>query len=367
MSLREGAALPASLCAPEGLTRRRFLAAVAASPLALSGLLDCGPPAAVPLLPPPEDRRFSFLAVGDTGKPQNLPGPWSRQNQAGRAMARLHRADPVDGLVLLGDNFYPDGLVPFEAEARIGENLVAPYSAFVRCTERARRRFGCDAAAHPVPIDSVPGNHDHGTLGLAAYQARVVPHYVANFTLYDEPITLLERPGISLILMDTVRWDARRSQLLAKALRASRGPLRALVSHLPIANTGPRFPAALSAAVLATIRAVGRTVHLHLCGHEHNLQVYPLAAPGPLTEVIVGGGSSPRPIEATPARRLFAWSGIGFARVDVMGGEAPRLQVTLYAAEPRLCWWTAQARPLASVRVSAAGDVAFEEHREASS
>jgi len=314
-------------------------------------------------VPAPAERRFSFFSVGDIGKLQNLPGPWSRQNQAGRAMARLHQVDPVDALVLLGDNFYPDGLVPFEAEMRIGENLVAPYSAFVRCTARARRRFSCDPEARPVPIESVPGNHDHGTLGKVAYQARVVPHYIENFTLYQEPVTLLERPGISLILMDTALWDATRMALLADALRNSRGPLIALVSHLPVADTGPRFPAALSAAVLATIRAVGRTVHLHLCGHEHNLQVLPLEAPGPRVEVIVGGGSSPRPVEATRARRFFGWSGIGFARVDVFGGEKPSVQVDLYAAEPRLCFWAAAARPLASVRVSSNGEVSFEEHR----
>ncbi|MEZ4293172.1 MAG: hypothetical protein R3E53_22590, partial [Myxococcota bacterium] len=72
--------------------------------------LACLPEAA----PPEQDAirpAASLLAVGDTGSPHGaLPFFFDGQFAVGAALQRAHAASPVDALVLLGDNFYPDGL-----------------------------------------------------------------------------------------------------------------------------------------------------------------------------------------------------------------------------------------------------------------
>ena len=74
----------------------------------------------------------SLLAVGDTGDRWG-PLPWLFEGQlaVGTAMRREHARAPVDALMLLGDNFYPDGLLATELVPRIVENVARPYCAFI--------------------------------------------------------------------------------------------------------------------------------------------------------------------------------------------------------------------------------------------
>jgi hypothetical protein len=73
-------------------------------------------------------------------------------------------------------------------------------------------------------------------------------------------------------------------------------------------------------------------VHLHLGGHEHNLQA--LAGKGAddaALHVVAGSGSDTREVSDTGRKRLFGEEAFGFARIDRMGTDAePRLDVTLF-------------------------------------
>jgi hypothetical protein len=95
----------------------RFFAAL----LLLAGALGCGAAEA----DPPRRAALSLLAVGDTGKPVAALRALDPGHAVADAMAGEDARDPVDAIVLLGDNFYPDGLEENELKDRLRENLVA--------------------------------------------------------------------------------------------------------------------------------------------------------------------------------------------------------------------------------------------------
>ena len=144
----------------------------AAAFLGLAGALGVGGGLATAWLAPgwdapalPEHVRFSLLAVGDSGHLEKA-SPWlTPQRAVGDALAATHRARPAAKLLLLGDNFYPDGLEQGEAEARIAMNLVAPLCTFLDLSapQGAQVEPRCDVPAArrlPIPVRAVLGNHD---------------------------------------------------------------------------------------------------------------------------------------------------------------------------------------------------------------
>ncbi|MFM7786579.1 MAG: hypothetical protein ACKPE6_18360, partial [Gammaproteobacteria bacterium] len=76
-------------------------------------------------------QRARLPAGGLIDRSRTLPFFFDGQIAVGAAMQRAHRANPVDAVVLLGDNFYPDGLLADELVPRIIENVARPYCDFV--------------------------------------------------------------------------------------------------------------------------------------------------------------------------------------------------------------------------------------------
>lgn len=314
-----------------GLLGLGVLAAVA---LAARGPLEV--PAA-----PRGEALLSIFAVGDTGK---APRPLGRNAflSVAQAIEASDRARPADALVLLGDNFYPKGLRSEELVERVRANLVAPYCRFVdlsgpRAPEVAD---ACDAspdARHIIPIFAVLGNHDYGSEESPRLQHEVVPTFTPNFHL--SPGTAEARElgaGVSLVLWDSNDWDGGEDALV-EALRAARGPWRILASHHP-PLTGSHAD--------RVRRAMGRAgvpVHLHIAGHEHNLQLARLADGLPSLAAIAGGGSSARASRyGVLGDEAFHRVHTGFMRVDLMRDDErdERLVVSLMSARryPVLFW-----------------------------
>jgi hypothetical protein len=269
--------------------------------------------------------RLSLLAVGDTGTPPGWIPALDGQRIVARGLDQEGRRMPVDALVLLGDNFYYEGLDAATLTERVRQNVVAPYCRFV---------------ARP-PIYAVFGSHDTRSAESRRLEAEGIPAFVSNWTLPQETASTVElKGGVSLILFDS---DAimRRGDLgaLRDALRASRGPWRILVAHRPLGTTGDRDydpergVGAYGVRVQRAIRKAGVEVQLMLAGHEHNLQILELDPPGPRLVVVAGSGSRPRKIATRSEQRLFGHEGLGFARVDLIGAPGEdRLLVTLFAA-----------------------------------
>lgn len=338
----------------------RLVAAAVAS-LALAA---CRPPE-VAQPDPPGRIRLSFFALGDVGTlPSAIAPSLQTQMRVASVLTAEHRRRPADALLLLGDNFYPDGLSERELAHRVRENVVRPYCAFLGLDGPAWPTVSdaCEPerrGARPIPLYAVLGNHDLTLPESPKLQREAVPRFVPNWHVPSEAVEGIELadgdlvPSASLVLYDPhTLADEGDVASLDRALRAARGPWRILAGHYPInaSHPGPWIRNALD--------AIDVPVHLHLSGHEHNLQVGVPAAGDPYLHIVAGSGSSQRDVRNPVEGARFALVEPGFARVDLVGdGDAARLVVTLVALPvSNLAFWKAP-RVVQRWSVGLAGDV----------
>jgi Calcineurin-like phosphoesterase len=287
----------------------------------------------------------SLLAVGDTGEPWGpLPLLFEGQLAVGAAMQREHERAPVDALVLLGDNFYPDGLLAHELIPRIVENVARPYCAFIEpSAELARHwRGDCSPVRRPAPrLFVVLGNHDLMTPGSLELQRNEVPRFVLNWEVPAEASPAVrELPGgLSLIFLDTEwPWASPDVDALAAALETARGPWRVVVGHRPPIAGHPQ----LSKMVERAAHQSGRIVHAYLSGHVHGLAAIRGAGDAPTLTVIAGSGSEVD-LQSAPEYRIddadVVAEVLGFVRLDAFPETGPartpaHLRITLLEARP---------------------------------
>ena len=257
----------------------------------------------------------------------------------------MHDAHPVGALVLLGDNFYPSGLVAHELVERVRENVVEPYCGFVvlRGPRSAEVAGACPSAVdamREVPLFAVLGNHDHGSKESPELERRDVPSFVSNWRMPKGTAEVYELPGgVSLVLAQSEELlGGAGAAPLRDALARARGPWRIVALHRPAVEdiTGPtqtdRNTASFSARVRGAIAESGVAVQLLLAGHEHNLQVFEGHVPGPELVVVAGSGGEERRAKFSAGSRRFLLVGIGFARIDLVGtGAAARLIASQFA------------------------------------
>ena len=294
-------------------------------------LLAASRPPGPVVTPDPEGRvLLSLLALGDTGEPPRRLGRTQQQvMRVARALAAEAALRPADALVLLGDNFYPDGLHAGEVEARVRANLVEPYCAFLDLSAPLSPRVAapCSDPVRPIPLYGVLGNHDVESADSPRLQQEVVPEYVANWHLWLDPQVVELREGVSLVLYDPLRLAQRGDfEPLVRAVRAARGPWRILVSHYPF---NERMPARDAERALET---AGVPIQLQLSGHEHNLEIGVIEGDLPMLQVVSGAGSDLRFPRRHLEGRRFAARLPGFARIDLVERpEGRRLVASLIA------------------------------------
>jgi hypothetical protein len=314
--------------------RRRSARRAFVAPLLL--LLFACQPGAVVGADPDGRARLSFFALGDTGeRPRAIARSLQGQMRVAAVLEAEHARRPADALVLLGDNFYPDGLTERELELRVRENVVRPYCAFLALDgpESARVADACEPSRRthrPTPLYALLGNHDTDLPESPKLQREVVPRFVPSWRLPAGPVEVVElidadlRPSASLVLYDAAALaDAGDVESLRQALHRARGPWRILAGHYPISakHPGPWIRRALD--------TIEERVHLHLAGHDHNLQIG-VPQTDPYLQVVAGAGSEAREVRHAIEGARFAAVQMGFARVDLVGdGDAERLVVSL--------------------------------------
>jgi hypothetical protein len=316
--------------------------------------------------PPP----LAFFAVGDTGAPPEDGRRHAVQLAVGAAMTAADRRDPAAALVLLGDNFYPDGLRRRELVPRLRDNLVRPYCRFVQLDAPRSQEVAAACPEpppdrQPVSLLAVLGNHDYGSPESPALQREAVGAFVANWRMPAGAATVYElRRGVSIVAFDsTPVFEGADATPLVAALMGAAGPWRILVAHHPFADRDRGQDSVRHAryrgAVQSALAAAGVPVQLVLSAHEHNLQLLARGAPHPGLQVISGGGSGERSLHGRDPAALAAVEEPGFARVELAGsGDEERLVASLYGL-PRFPsnLWSDAPRLLARRSVDRAGRI----------
>jgi predicted phosphodiesterase len=283
----------------------------------------------------PRETSLSLLAVGDTGKPREFLDAFDPSLAVAAAMAAEDERSPVDAVVLLGDNFYPEGLEKRELKDRLRANVVGPFCHFVELTARGAGSLG-DAcpeaeARHPVPLFAVLGNHDYGRPESPDLQRKEVPEYVASWQMPSGDVEVRELAGgVSLILLDTNHVGRQDGdEAVVRALAGSRGPWRVMAAHHPILDVGGGYDRRFEKRMRKLLKRAGVPVHVYLAGHEHNLQAFVAEAPEPALQLVAGSGSDLRPLDAGDPRRRYGSAAFGFVRLDAIEGAEPRLVARL--------------------------------------
>lgn len=320
----------------------------------------------------PPHIRLSLLVLGDTGKPEYVVPVLDPQGAVARALEAEDRMARVDGLVLLGDNFYPNGLKERLFKTRLRDDFVAPYCRFLAFTPRGAGSMSetCSLSSderHPVPIYAVLGNHDYGERESPMLQRTRIPEYVENWKMPREHVELHELPGgVSLVLFDSVALMLRSEERsvrrkLESALQDAQGPWRIVATHFPVANSGQAYTPAFTKAALEIFQAADVPVHVYLAGHEHNLQAIEMSPPGPFLNLIAGSGSDVREVEEGGPGRLFAEASLGFVRLDLerRDGEE-RLVGSFFRVEDRLAGAGEQHELVTRISVQRDGTVSKE-------
>lgn len=271
-------------------------------------------------VPAPASPAIHFFAFGDAGTGQ------PDQYRVAAAVHRQCQSRGCDFGLLLGDNFYPDGVASAD-DPQWGSKFERPYA---------------DLLAAGIAFYPVLGNHDYadgGDLSLGAHQVAYAAGHplwrmsAAHYTFDAGDATFVALDTQRIVGNDHAAVDAQRG-MIAAALDGQTRPWIIAFGHHPHLSNGTNGNAGRLLAGFLEERLCGKA-DLYLAGHDHNLQVLDAPPRGSCRwlSVVAGGGGyeSYRVGGANPS--LFQSQTLGFAYVTV---EARRLVVQLYDADGAL-------------------------------
>jgi acid phosphatase len=237
--------------------------------------------------------RLSFFALGDTG--------WQNEAKASvvRAMSVRARDARPDFVLLLGDNFYPEGVRAVDDPA---------------WKTHFEQAFAADELQ--VPFYAALGNHDHGgnaeaevEYGLEGGRWRMPASYfaftrslspscdVAFFVLDTTPLRLGDHSAD-----EQIRWFEDK-------LARSTARWKIVVGHHPVESSG-NHGGSSSLQRLVEPLFVRYGVDLYVSGHDHDLEL--LKTDVGYLQLVSGAGSTTRDV-GWQDETLYAEAEPGFA------------------------------------------------------
>ena len=209
---------------------------------------------------PPHDTRegtVRLLAVGDTGTAE------AEQLHVAAAMETVcNRAKdkPFDGILLLGDNFYPAG-VASTTDPQWREKFEKPYGS------------PCLAG---LPVYPVLGNHDYRLSPQAQIDYFAVqPRWRMPGRFYSVDFG----PVARLVALDTNRFDWCGSpgncvfDFMKSRLSTAKGAWKIVTGHHPMGSSSTHGPAYDGRFFALTVRSsVCDGADFYLSGHAHQLE-----------------------------------------------------------------------------------------------
>jgi hypothetical protein len=226
-----------------------------------------------------------LAVVGDVGEGTDRIAP---------AIARVHAATPLDGILITGDNFYPCG-VQSANDPKWG--TIAPLE-----------RIG-------LPLFPVLGNHD--------YCGNVDAQIGGSHWTFPAKEYAIRSPIADFAMLDTTPYALGRSrtaeQTVVSLLDTSTAIWRIVVGHHVVAASGWHgYARRAERERMQRLLPIMRREHvdLYICGHDHHLE---LLAGKPLL-LISGAGSEPIAALALHPSTLYPSSirrQLGFAVLEL--------------------------------------------------
>ena len=266
----------------------------------------------------PSSPVLRLAVTGDTGEGAET---------VAKAIAAVHEREPLDAIVLVGDQFYPCGVTRTDDPRW---SLVAPLT-----------RIG-------VPIFPVLGNHDF--CGGADPDAQIRATDVIAHWQFPARQYALRTPVADFAFIDTTPLAKGEADDVSAAIRStlatSDAPWRVVVGHHPVISSGyhgyfPREEVRRMRGLVPTLRDA--RVDLYIGGHDHHVELIR----GRMLHLISGAGSSPVPPLKLRLNTVFPTEivreRIGFAVLEI---GATRMRVRFYdaAGRPKSEWIAARTR-----------------------
>ena len=238
----------------------------------------------------PRGASLRLAVTGDTGEGAGA---------VARGIAAVHRTDPLDAIVITGDNFYPCGV-----------------------SSPKDPRWSLVTALTSIGIAVLPvlGNHD--SCGKADPDAQIGAP-VRNWRFPARQYAV-RSPVADFAFVDTTPFVRGQSRSLVsvipQVLKHSKAPWQIIVAHHPVISSGyhgyfPRDEVQRMRELIPMLRASG--VDAVFAGHDHHLELIR----GEFLHVISGAGSSPVPPIKLRVTTLYPpeirREQIGFAVVEI--------------------------------------------------
>ncbi len=245
-------------------------------------------------------REISLLLVGDTGKASE------QRVDVMRAIERQPFLPNVDAVVLLGDNFYEEGVVSVD-DPKFKTDFEDVFNS---------QRF-------PGPFYPVLGNHDYaGNIDAqVAYSQKSERWKMPSF--YRKVRWEADGQTLDLFLIDSNtivggKEDAdAQVDWLDRELADSDATWKIVAGHHPCITGGEHGPSQVMQDRMGTL-FTKHGVDLYIAGHEHDLQL--LDSHQGWLQVISGSGSKIRSTTWVDSTE-FAAASPGFAWLMVQNGE----------------------------------------------
>ena len=290
----------------------------------------------------------SLLAVGDVGQPRRFLDLFDPGLAVAEAIASEHARSPAEALLLLGDNFYPDGLSRETLRDRLRMNVIGPFCSFLSLggLHRSDLESACTVAEtdrHPRPIIVVLGNHDYGGSQSAELEKFKVPRWIPEWQMPTSGAEVYELPGsISVIALDSVALHRGGDvSPLVEALRRSHGDWRILIAHHPLVADGYPWEKRYVSQIQSAVAETGKPIQMMLAGHEHLLAVGLTGLKEVPLQLIAGSGASARPAKSDLMGEVFSLVELGFVRIDLIRdhGEMLLRAKLIKTADSPIEWW----------------------------
>lgn len=226
---------------------------------------------------------IKILAFGDSGT-----GSQTQMNVA-KTMQKVCLKDGCDFAILLGDNFYDNGVGHVDDKQFI-DKFERPYGPLA------------------IPFYASLGNHDDRGDTLAQVE------YTQKSQWWKMPQTFYEKRigDVHLIAIDSNDFDTKQKEFVLQTLTNSDAKWKVVFGHHPIYSYGMHGNTGLLEDELLPILCQYGSIYV--AGHDHDLQV--LQAECGLPLVVSGAAAKLRNTKKGP-RSLWAASQLGFARLEL--------------------------------------------------